>query len=90
MKKAFKVNFIVFKGLSGAKNCLRPESASLTLFKMGLFGAAHGWEGGGGFLAPLPKICHPYPTMMKLGTVIPYRRKIQKMYKSRATFLEFC
>ena len=55
MKKAFKVNFIVFKGLSGAKNCLRPESASLTLFRMGLFGAAHGWGGGGGFLAPLPK-----------------------------------
>ena len=88
MKKAFKVNFIVFKGLSGAKNCLRPERASLTLFRMGLFWAAH--RGGGGFLAPLPKICLTYPTMMKLGTVIPYHRKIQKMYKSRATFLEFC
>ena len=31
---------------------------------MGLFGAAHGW---GGKKAPLPKICHTYPTMMKLG-----------------------
>ena len=38
----------------------------------------------------LPKIRHTYPTMMKLGTVIPYLRKIQKMYKSRDTFLEFC
>ena len=27
---------------------------------------------------PLPKICHTYPTMMKLGTVIPYPKKIQK------------
>ena len=27
---------------------------------------------GGSFLAPLPKICHTYPTMMKLGTVIPH------------------
>ena len=31
---------------------------------------------------PLPKICHTYPTMMKLGTVIPYLKKIQKMYES--------
>ena len=27
---------------------------------------------------PLPKICHTYPTMMKLGTVIPYLKKFQK------------
>ena len=45
---------------------------------------------GRAFLAPLPKIPHTYPTMMKLGTVIPYLRKIQKMYKSRDTSLEFC
>ena len=31
-----------------------------------------------GLLAHLPKIRHTYPTMMKLGTVIPYLRKIQK------------
>ena len=30
--------------------------------------------------APLPKICHTYPTMMELGTVIPYLKKIQKIY----------
>ena len=29
-----------------------------------------GWGGGGG-KATLPIICHTYPTMMKLGTVIP-------------------
>ena len=50
----------------------------LTLFRMGIFRAAH------------PKICHTYPTMMKLGTVIPYPKKIQKIYESRDTPLEFC
>ena len=48
---------------------------------MGLFGAAHGWGGGGGEDAKkplLPKICHTYPTNMKLGTLIPYLKKIQK------------
>ena len=33
----------------------------------------------------LPKICHTYSTMMKLGTVIPYLKKIQKICKSRDT-----
>ena len=32
---------------------------------------------------PLPKICHIYPTKMKLGTFIPYLKKIHKIYKSR-------
>ena len=39
---------------------------------MDIFGAAHGWEvmgGGGGQKDPtLPKICHTYPTMMKLDS----------------------
>ena len=35
-----------------------------------------GW--GRGQKGPLPKICHTYPTMMELGTVIPYSKKIQK------------
>ena len=48
--------------------------------------------GGGGLFAlpPLPKFPHTHPTMMKLGTVIPYLRKTQKMYKSRDTSLDFC
>ena len=29
---------------------------------------------------PLPKICHAYPTMMKLCTVMPYLKKIEKLY----------
>ena len=32
----------------------------------------------GGKKVPLPKICYTYPTKMKLGTVIPYLKKIQK------------
>ena len=36
----------------------------LTLFRMGFFGAAHGW--GGAFWPALRKIRHTNPTMMKL------------------------
>ena len=36
---------------------------------------------GGEQKGPLPKICLTYPTMMKLGTVIPYLKKIQKIDK---------
>ena len=44
---------------------------------MGFFGAADGL-GEGCKKDPLPKICDTYPTMIKLGTVISYPRKIQK------------
>ena len=47
-------------------------------------------EGGTKRPPPLPKICHTYPTMMELGTVTPYLKKIQKLYESRDTPLEFC
>ena len=59
---------------------LRQEA--LNLFRMGLFGAAHGWQGVASLLS---KICHTYPTLMKLGTVMPYLKKIQKIHKSRDT-----
>ena len=39
---------------------------------------------------PLPKISHTNPTMMKLGTIIPYLKKIQNIYESRDTSPEFC
>ena len=42
---------------------------------MGLFGAAQRWEGS--IKAPLAKICHIYPALMKLGTVTPYLKRIQ-------------
>ena len=60
----------------------------LTLFRMGFFRTAHGWRGAK--RPPLPKIWPTYPAMMKLGTVIPYPNKIQKIYESRGTILEFC
>ena len=55
-------------------------------------GLFRGCSGIGGVkkVPPLPKICHTYPTMMKLGAAIPYLKKIQKIYKSRVTPLEFC
>ena len=65
---------------------LSKKVTSLALFRMGLFGAAHGWRGK----APLPKICQTYPTIMKLGTLITYLKKIKKMYKSHDTPFDFC
>ena len=49
-----------------------------------------GGGGRGNKKAPLPKICNTYPTMMKLGTVIPYPNKIEKIYESHDTLIEFC
>ena len=57
---------------------------------MGLFGLFTDVWGGGGEMTPLPEICHTYLTTMKLGTVIHYLKKIQKMYESRDTHIEFC
>ena len=65
---------------------LSKKAAVLTLFRMGLFGAADGWGGK----APLPKICQTCPTIMKLGTLIPYLKKILKKCKSHDTPLTFC
>ena len=39
---------------------------------------------------PLPKICQTYPTMMKLGTAIPYLKKVLTIYESGDTPLECC
>ena len=39
---------------------------------------------------PLPKICHTYPTVMKLGKFMPYPKMIQKIYESRDTAIDFC
>ena len=64
------ISFMYLKILSAETN------SNLTLFRMGFFGAALG--SGGAFWLPLFKIGQTYPTMMKLGTDIPYLRKIQK------------
>ena len=45
---------------------------------MGGFGAAHGCGGGGGAKKfPSPKICHTYPTMMKIGTQRRFKKYIK-------------
>ena len=38
---------------------------------------------------PLPKNCHTYLTMMKLGTAIPHPKNIKKIYESRDTPPDF-
>ena len=48
-----------------------------------------GGRGGGVAGRPPSKICQTYPTMMKLGTVIPDLKKIKKIYESRDKTPEF-
>ena len=47
-----------------------------------------GGGGGGGGQKGLKSVTHPI--MMKLGTVTPCLKKIQKVYESRYTSPEFC
>ena len=46
--------------------------------------------GGWGQKDPIPKICHIFSSVIKLGTVIAYLKKIQKIYESHDKPLEFC
>ena len=41
---------------------------------------------------PFPKMRHTYSTIIKLGTVIPYLKNIQKIYMTHIydTTFEFC
>ena len=55
--------------------------------QMSLFWTAHGWRKGEKTLHP--KVCHIYPAVMKLGAVVPYLKKIQKICESRDSPLEF-
>ena len=57
--------------------------SALILFRMDPFGHAHRWKGNQKAL--LPAICHTYPTMMKLGTVVPYLNESQKYINARQT-----
>ena len=59
---------------------------NLTLLRMGFFGIAYGL---GEQKGPFPKIFHTYPTLVKLGTVIPCVKKLY-IYESRDILLEFC
>ena len=64
-------------------NCFNPVQD-------GLFWGCSRMGEGGAKMPPLPKFFHTYPTIMKLGRIIPYQKKIQKIYESRDTLLEFC
>ena len=65
----------------GIKSIATANIYSLNPIQDGLF---RGYSRmGRGIFGPLPKIRHTNPTMMKFdtGNLIPYLRKIQKMYK---------
>ena len=51
---------------------------------MGVFGAHHGRRG----MTTVPKTYRTYPAMMKLGPIVPYLKKIQKLYESCDTPLQ--
>ena len=70
--------------------CYNSQYNSFNPIQDGLFRGCSRMEGGAFLALPLPKIRHTYLTMMKLGTVIPYLKKIQKMYESRNTPSKFC
>ena len=59
---------------------------SINPIQDGCFGGCS-WMGGAKRL-PLPKICHTYPTMMKLGTVIPYVTHLSAFFE-RWSWFEF-
>ena len=81
-KKTFQICNLGITNLSYSLHCFKP-------IQDGLFRGCSQTERGAK-KAPLPKICQTYPTMMKLGTVIPYLKKFQKLYESRDTPLGFC
>ena len=55
---------------------------------MGFLGTAQEW-GGAGVAKSSPSLQSViYPTMMRLRTLIPYLKKIQKTYEPRDTTLE--
>ena len=56
---------------------LTAVNLTLTVFRVSLFRAVHRWGWRQKDL-PLLKICHIYPTIMKLATFIPYLYTIQK------------
>ena len=54
-------------------HCRRMNIDSFNPIQDGLFWSCS--RIGGGKKVPLPKICHTYPTIMILGTVVPYLKE---------------
>ena len=62
------------------QNKINEHKSKFNPIQDGLFRGCSRMGGrGGAFWPPLPKTRNTYPTMMKLGTVILYLKKIQKM-----------
>ena len=75
----FSRSYIIKTGRGGICDSI-PSWFRLNLFRIVFFEAAHGWVAK---MLPLSNINYTGPAMMKLGTVTPYLKKIQKLYESR-------
>ena len=64
------------------------EKDYLTTLRMDFFVTAHAFSWNKG--SPVPKICYIYSTMMKLGILVPYLKKAQKICKSPEKSLKSC
>ena len=71
----FKVN-----NRSNRERCEICSKLTLSLFRWAFLGLLTDGE----------DICHAFPTVLKLCTIIPYLQKIQKIYESRNATLESC
>ena len=63
------------------------ENFTLTLFRIAVFGAAHGWWQGD---LPLPKICPKYPRITKILAVICNLGGLKKHINHVKHHFEFC
>ena len=72
------------------RKLLTSRHRGLNPIQDGLFRVCSQMGGRRAKKTPLHKTCHTYPAMMKFGTVIPYPKKIQKIYESRDIPLGFC
>ena len=79
----FEIGFLnAFRNIrrkTPALESLFNKFAGLNPIQMDFFGVAHGQDAKE---ARLYKICYAHSTMMKLGTGIPYLKKMQKIYES--------
>ena len=100
LKKCFQ-QYLMWKMLKNAKNSTKDRltpfnicAACVTLFTYSgwTFCGLRANDGGTGGVqkGPTPKICHIYPTMMKLGTCIPNLKKTPKMFEWRGIPIGFC
>ena len=92
--ESVKDNLIKYKCLSCNKDYSDKLDEKLKMWfnsiQDGIFGGCSRMRGSKSPHSLLPKICHTYSIMMKLGTIILYPKKIQKIFDSCDTPLHFC